>query len=287
MKQIFESIAEFIEKVEFKPHDVVFKDGDTSRDMYFILEGKVQIVKAISGGGHKILATLQEGDIFGEGALLTDDPRGASAQAVTDVKAYKLSLDVFKKLLVENPAKIADMLMKIIEVVNGRLQYVNSELITLYSVTRILSNSPDDLRMVTHDVLKKFMEISSAEEGAIFLHNLAVGKEDLLAVSDDSGADFMAKITSEVQDKAKDFSENPNSRYDLKDANVLWLPIRSFEGKFMGLVVLGNAEGEFTSDEIKLAIAVTEQLGTAVERHYSKESDKERVRLKQQMVSGL
>src|SRR3989339_1496041 len=137
MKQIFESIAEFIEKVEFKPHDVVFKDGDTSRDMYFILEGKVQIVKAISGGGHKILATLQEGDIFGEGALLTDDPRGASAQAVTDVKAYKLSLDVFKKLLVENPAKIADMLMKIIEVVNGRLQYVNSELITLYSVTRI------------------------------------------------------------------------------------------------------------------------------------------------------
>ncbi len=285
MKEILDSMADLLEQVEFKATDIIFKDQDSSREMYFITEGDVQIVKAISGGGNKILAVLTGGDIFGEGSLLTEKPRGASAQAVTEVKAHKLTLESFQKFLTDDPSKAAEMLIAIIQIVNSRLAYVNSELLTLYDVMRILSGSPDDLGMIGHDVLKKFTEVSEASEGALFLHNVVTEKEDFLVVSDDSSSDFVSEAMAVVNDKAKIFMENTAKRYE--EGEVLWIPIRSFEGKFLGMAVLKNAEGEFTRDEIKLAIAITEQLGIAIQRHYSKEDDKERVRLKQEIVNGL
>jgi len=286
-KDILDSMIDILEQVVFKSGDVIFKDGDESREMYFIDKGKIQIVKSISGGGNKILAVLRDGDIFGEGALLTNNVRGASAQALSEVKAYKLTYNSFQKLLADDPAKVVEMLMGIIEIVNNRLQYVNSELVTLYDVTRILSDSPDDLGMVAHDIVGKFIEVSEAQEGAIFLHNSATENEDMLATSNDGSADFIIEVMNVVSGKAEEFMQDSSIRYDYKDESFLWLPIRSLEGKYLGVVVLQNEEGGFCREDMKLALAITEQLGTVVERHYSKESDKERVRLKQQIVSGL
>lgn len=287
LKEILDSLKDYLQEVSFQSHQVVFKDGDDSREMYFITEGKVHIVKSIAGKGNKILAVLGADDIFGEGALLTDKPRGASAQALTATKAYKLTYESFQKLLLDEPSKVAEMLIEIIEIVNGRLQYVNSELITLYDVMRILSNSPDDIGMVAHDIIEKFIEVSAAQEGVIFLHNVATEREDVLATSDNSTADFVTQVMGGVSEKAEEFMQNSSIRYDNGEEKVLWIPVRSLEGKYLGVVVLNHEDGSFADTDVKLAVAITEQLGTVVERHYSKESDKERVRLKQQIVSGL
>lgn len=272
------------DEVSYKAHDVVFKDGDESRELYIILDGKVKISKEIGDGGVKILAVLEKGSVFGEGSLLSGKTRGASAQAVTDIKVLKLDYEDFEKLQMDSPAATTRLLMGIVKILNQRLQYVNLELITLYEVNRILASAPDDLSMVTGDVLGKFSEVANCEQGAIFLHNAATEKEDMLAVSGESGAEFVAEITGEVVEVAKFFQENTAERYKNDEGVLLWLPIRNYQGKFLGVVVLKNSEGKFNKSEVKLALAIADQLGVAVERHYKTEDDLEKVKLKQEMV---
>lgn len=286
LEMLFNSLNSLCEIKRFMAGDVVFKEGDKSSELYIVIEGKVQIVKGISGGGMKILTVLEHGGIFGEGALLSDKGRGASAQALSDVSLCVLRREDFNKFLKQNPAYAAGLLIEIVKVVNARLQYVNSELIALYDVMKILGSSPDDLRTVSSEVLKKFIQTTECKEGAVFLHNLAMNKEDVLAVSEGASPEFMSGSQGIVGEKAKVFMEDSSLRYQ-NEGEMLWLAIKNFSGKFFGFVVLKGLRDGFSDDEIKLALAIAEQLGVYVERHYGAEGQKDRERLKEERVEGF
>jgi CRP/FNR family transcriptional regulator len=59
---------------------LVFREGDPADGCYVVLEGTVRIYKE-RGGHETTLATLKQGEIFGEMALLDGAPRSASAAA--------------------------------------------------------------------------------------------------------------------------------------------------------------------------------------------------------------
>jgi F420-non-reducing hydrogenase small subunit len=63
---------------------IVFEQGDDGDRMYFIERGTVEIYHA-TGEGTLCLALLGAGDFFGEMALVTGEPRSASARARTPV----------------------------------------------------------------------------------------------------------------------------------------------------------------------------------------------------------
>lgn len=65
-----------------KAGEVIFAEGDTGSILYGLVEGKVEIL--VKG---KVLETIYQGDIFGEGALVhSDHKRASSAIAKTDCK---------------------------------------------------------------------------------------------------------------------------------------------------------------------------------------------------------
>ena len=72
--------------------DVIFEEGSLGEDVYIIKSGKVEVSQRV-GDDNIPIASLEEGDFFGEAAPLTGEPRSATITAVTDLSLRKRSLD--------------------------------------------------------------------------------------------------------------------------------------------------------------------------------------------------
>jgi serine/threonine-protein kinase len=66
------------------PGDLILREGDPGEAAYIIVSGTCRAFRAIDGG-EETLGTMGPGDVFGEMALLLDEPRAASVQAVEPV----------------------------------------------------------------------------------------------------------------------------------------------------------------------------------------------------------
>jgi CRP/FNR family cyclic AMP-dependent transcriptional regulator len=97
--------------------DVIFRQGDRSRIMYIVQEGKVRIYRS-APGIEKTLAVVGPGDFFGEMAMLNNRPRSATAEALSDVRLLAFDKGAFEKLVVNN----FGVAMRIIRTLAARLE---------------------------------------------------------------------------------------------------------------------------------------------------------------------
>ena len=81
------------------PGTEVVREGDTGEAMYLVGDGELRVTR---GGAE--LATLGQGDFFGELALLDPSPRDATVTAVTNATVIALGRDAFRATLDEVPS---------------------------------------------------------------------------------------------------------------------------------------------------------------------------------------
>jgi glucose-6-phosphate 1-dehydrogenase len=86
--------------------ETIIRQGEVGSTMYIICRGQAEVVD--SGGKH--VATLQEGDVFGELALLFAQPRAATIKAVTDCDLFVLNKADFDRVTKEHPDFLAGLL---------------------------------------------------------------------------------------------------------------------------------------------------------------------------------
>ncbi len=83
----------------------VILEGDTTVEKFYIVaRGKVAVLKRQEDGTDKQIATLQEGDYFGEVALLRDAPRNATIRTLTPCILLTLQRRQFLRADPERPA---------------------------------------------------------------------------------------------------------------------------------------------------------------------------------------
>ncbi|WP_176705933.1 cyclic nucleotide-binding domain-containing protein [Paenibacillus hemerocallicola] len=83
--------------------DLLFEEGEFGDSLYIVMQGKARIYLG-SGTNETTLAILGEKEYFGEMALLTGDPRSASARAESDLVVLKLIKESFDRILYEHNA---------------------------------------------------------------------------------------------------------------------------------------------------------------------------------------
>jgi rhodanese-related sulfurtransferase len=90
------------EEIPVKPGQIIIRQGDKGDYYYVIRQGRCRVVQK-PGAEQKMvaLADLDEGDSFGEEALLSDAPRNATIAALTDGVLMRLAKDDFLALLKE------------------------------------------------------------------------------------------------------------------------------------------------------------------------------------------
>lgn len=98
--------------VEFAAGEQIFRENDSGSEMYIIEQGQVEIVKEVRGH-ERHLATLSEGDFFGEMSILEELPRTATAKAKSDCRLLRIDQDVFDQVLAQRPEIAVRMLHKL------------------------------------------------------------------------------------------------------------------------------------------------------------------------------
>ncbi|HON77536.1 MAG TPA: Crp/Fnr family transcriptional regulator [Spirochaetota bacterium] len=88
--------------VEYEPNELIFCEFEPGNEFYVIQTGRIKIVKIINNN-EKTLDVLKPGDIFGEMAVLEEEPRSASAIAMEKSRLLKFHRDNFDALLQGNP----------------------------------------------------------------------------------------------------------------------------------------------------------------------------------------
>ncbi len=100
----------------FHPGEIVFDVGHPSNELYLIFEGRVQITAVIKQE-LCLCSMLKRGDVFGEEALIFDDPRYYTATAQSDVILLRLTVEGY----LENIERLSGVYQKLEVMVNSRM----------------------------------------------------------------------------------------------------------------------------------------------------------------------
>lgn len=93
-----------VEVVHYAKNEIIHHDGEESKYMWMLLEGKVRIYKEGIGQRQQIIQLLKPYDIFGYRACLVHEAYNSSASAFDACTVYRLEREVFCKLVEGNSA---------------------------------------------------------------------------------------------------------------------------------------------------------------------------------------
>jgi CRP-like cAMP-binding protein len=89
---------------EFDVGDVIFEEGSTGRELFVVLDGRIDIVKK-SGASSTVIVTLSKGEFFGEMAVIDGSARSATAvSAAPKTRVMRINHARFVYLVSQQPA---------------------------------------------------------------------------------------------------------------------------------------------------------------------------------------
>ena len=89
--------------------------GDPGDSVFLVDEGEVEVSIVVGDTGRIRLATLGRHDIFGEMAVICNQPRTADVHARGPLKVLKIEADVFLQLITANPDAALGMMRVLAE----------------------------------------------------------------------------------------------------------------------------------------------------------------------------
>jgi glucose-6-phosphate 1-dehydrogenase len=100
------SLVMALKSVVFQPGDIVIRKGEIGSELYLISRGEVEV---IDDAGH-VVATLEQGNFFGEISLLTSAPRNATVRAKSYCDFFVLDKSDFTRILLDRPQFLKSMM---------------------------------------------------------------------------------------------------------------------------------------------------------------------------------
>lgn len=136
-------LADVLEQRSYQKGQTILYQGDEGDSLFVIMCGRVRIY-TLSPDGHELSFWIcDDGDFFGEMALLSGEPRSASAEAMQDTEVLVLRRKAFRDHLLSNPPTA----IRIIETLSQRLRRTNESVEGLFALN------------VTQRVARKLLEL--------------------------------------------------------------------------------------------------------------------------------
>jgi len=107
---------------EYDVDDVIFEEGSTGRELFVVLDGRVDIAK-LNGGSRVVIVSLGKGEFFGEMAVIDGSSPSASAiAAAPNTRVMRINHARFVYLVSQQPA----FALMIMDALSKRLRASNA-----------------------------------------------------------------------------------------------------------------------------------------------------------------
>jgi CRP-like cAMP-binding protein/HEAT repeat protein len=119
-----EAIDAVMIEVHYMTAETITREGETGDELFVVLEGEVSIYKETAEGDRLLLSTMGAGSYLGEMAILSDEPRSATAVAACPSRLLSLRGDRLKELILDMP----EISFELLRVLTGRVRTVEERL---------------------------------------------------------------------------------------------------------------------------------------------------------------
>jgi CRP-like cAMP-binding protein len=102
-----------MDAASYRAGDVIIAEGEYTSDAYVIERGSVEVY--LAGPPARRRRVLHAGEIFGEMALIIEQPRSASVRALEDVEARVIDRDELQVIWQHDPGALLPVLKVLCE----------------------------------------------------------------------------------------------------------------------------------------------------------------------------
>lgn len=104
------TIAPYLTRHDIRAGDLLIKQGDADRSMYFLAQGSLQVFVTGGAPGSNRIAILRAGSVVGEPGLFGETARMANVEAMTACVVWALRSPRLEELAQRSPALALELL---------------------------------------------------------------------------------------------------------------------------------------------------------------------------------
>lgn len=104
------TIAPYLSRHEIRQGDLLFKQGESDRTMYFLAQGTLQIFTTGGPPGSNRVTLLRAGSVVGESGIFSDGPRTANVEAVSPCFVWAVRGPRLEELVQRAPALALELI---------------------------------------------------------------------------------------------------------------------------------------------------------------------------------
>jgi len=120
--EVLEFLAAKLVVLSPRSGDIVFREGDSARDMFVVMSGEMEVQKRSQSGVDARVALLGPGDWFGEMSILDVQPRSASVRSLAPSRLLKISASDLDALYRHDTKAYALIVLNIARELSRRLR---------------------------------------------------------------------------------------------------------------------------------------------------------------------
>ena len=124
----WEKLVAYTEHMRFKNDETVIRAGELDRALYFVTEGRLDIMMPQPNGAERLVRTISAPAVVGEMGFLENRQRSMTIKGMTDGELLRLDFDAFERMAQAEPKIAQNLSFELARVLSLRLRWATQAL---------------------------------------------------------------------------------------------------------------------------------------------------------------
>ncbi|MBO4636558.1 MAG: cyclic nucleotide-binding domain-containing protein [Clostridiales bacterium] len=198
----------------FKNGEVIINEGDTGNSVFLLMDGKAGVYSDYGKKDHFKLAVLEEGEYFGEMAILEEYPRSATVAAMGGAHVVEIPGNELDSYFKEYP----DQILELMKHLGNRVRVMNNDYNEAKALLKKLQEEDESKKKSLFSKIKKHIDL--------YQHN----KNSLTEPREEILREAFSKIRDDGSDNIKSFRKGMFVFREGKDDDSMYILLNGTVG---------------------------------------------------------